>query len=81
MKQEKNVEIFSEKKNNLYDGQRIIKSTNISQAWIKEIIQIVVFHLMLASIQNFVFKISEILFEIAGPIQDRSFCPALVFRK
>ena len=56
MKQEKNVEVFSEKKNNLYDSQRIIKSTNISQTWIKEIIQIVVFHHVLASIQNFDFQ-------------------------
>ena len=43
--------LFNEKKNIVYDSQSIIKSTHISQIWIREIIEIVVFHLMLESIQ------------------------------
>ena len=40
-----------EKKNILYDSQNIIKSTNMSKIWIREITPIVVFHHMFESIQ------------------------------
>ena len=55
--------LFHERKNNLYDSQSMIKPTNIFKIWVREIIQIVVFHLRFKSIQIF-----GILFQIANLI-------------
>ena len=55
--------LFHERKNSLYDSQSIIKPTHILKIWIREIIQIVVFHLTFKSIQIF-----GILFQIANLI-------------